>query len=101
MMTPVSSIIPRLSRTSELALARLRWWRTLNAMRTDKALDAVCLKLSRILPKRLVYWCYLRIGAYATMGKYGQTVVPELTMMDALNRFSRDEMGYGQRRGVR
>lgn len=39
------------------------------------------------LPKSLVMWCYVRVGAYATMGQYGDTEVSELTMMDALKRW--------------
>jgi hypothetical protein len=32
-------------------------------------------------------WCYVRVGAHATTGRYGDTVVPELSMMDALQRW--------------
>ena len=39
------------------------------------------------LPKCLVYWATIRLIAYATTGKYGNTVVPELTAMDALKRW--------------
>ena len=39
------------------------------------------------LPRYLVMWCYIRVVAYATTGKYGNTVVPELTAMDALRRW--------------
>jgi inhibitor of KinA sporulation pathway (predicted exonuclease) len=39
------------------------------------------------LPKSLVMWCYLRVGAHATTGKYGNTIVPELGMMEALDRW--------------
>lgn len=39
------------------------------------------------LPRYLVMWCYIRVAAHATMGKYGNTVVTELTMMDALKRW--------------
>lgn len=40
------------------------------------------------LPKRLVYWCAVRVGAHATVGaKYGRTIVPELRMMEALDRW--------------
>lgn len=43
------------------------------------------------MPKVLVKWCYVRVGAHATTGKYGKTVVPELSMMDALKRWDDDE----------
>ena len=39
------------------------------------------------LPKTLVYWSAMRIGAHATQGKYGNQIVPELTFMDALERW--------------
>ena len=39
------------------------------------------------LPKSLVMWCYVRVGAHATTGQYGDTVVPDLSMMDALKRW--------------
>ena len=39
------------------------------------------------LPRKLVMWCAIRLGAYATQGKYGTTIVPELTFMDAIKRW--------------
>lgn len=39
------------------------------------------------LPKRLVYFCAIRVGAHATTGNYSNTVVPELTLMDAIKRW--------------
>jgi hypothetical protein len=39
------------------------------------------------LPGKLVMWCGYRIGAFATMGEYGTTIIPELTFMDAMNRW--------------
>ncbi len=39
------------------------------------------------LPKTLVRWCGFRIGAHATQGKYGTTIVPELGFMDAMKRW--------------
>jgi len=39
------------------------------------------------LPKYLVMWCYVRVGAYATGGEYGDTEVSALSMMDALKRW--------------
>jgi hypothetical protein len=39
------------------------------------------------LPKKLVYYAALRIGAHATTGVYSDTVVPELTFLDALQRW--------------
>lgn len=39
------------------------------------------------LPKRLAYWCTIRVCSAATLPPYGDQVVPELTAMDALKRW--------------
>ena len=39
------------------------------------------------LPRTLVKWCFIRVAAHATTGDYESTVVPELSMMDALQRW--------------
>ena len=40
------------------------------------------------LPRQIVYWCAIRVGAYATTGQYRNTVVPELNFMEALRRWN-------------
>jgi hypothetical protein len=40
-----------------------------------------------LAPRWLVRWCGVRMGAHATTGRFGDQVVPELTMMDALTRW--------------
>jgi hypothetical protein len=40
------------------------------------------------LPKKLVYWCAIRLMSYATFGKYENTEVPVLTAVEALNRWA-------------
>lgn len=47
----------------------------------------LAIKLAWAMPRRLVYWCALRLIAHATQGQYGNTVVPELGAMDALKRW--------------
>ena len=42
------------------------------------------------LPRWLIYWACIRLIAYAPMGKYDKQVVPKLTAMDALKRWSDD-----------
>jgi hypothetical protein len=32
-------------------------------------------------------WCYVRVVGHAKSGKWGNTVVPEITAMDALKRW--------------
>ncbi len=39
------------------------------------------------LPAGLVYHAAIRLGAYATTGKYSKTVVPDLSLMDAIQRW--------------
>ena len=53
----------------------------------DKRRDAAIRWLAWRLPHRLVMWCYIRVGAHATTGQFGDTIVPELSMMDALKRW--------------
>lgn len=40
-----------------------------------------------MLPRRLVYWCAIRLLAHATQGKWGSQEVPQLRAMDALQRW--------------
>ena len=46
--------------------------------------------ISRIIPRKIVYYCAINLMAYATTGKYSGTVVPELSGMDAVKRFGDD-----------
>lgn len=55
--------------------------------RLDKTRDRLIQELVWRLPRRIVYWCAIRVGAEATTGQYGNTVVPELKYMDALKRW--------------
>ena len=43
-----------------------------------------------MLPKRIVYWCAIRVTAHATQGEYSGQLVPELTAMDAVQRYGDD-----------
>lgn len=42
------------------------------------------------LPKTLVYYCVMHVMAHATTGKYSETDVTELTMLDAVKRYHKD-----------
>ena len=42
------------------------------------------------IPDRIIYWCAIRVIAYATQGSYSSQIVPELTAMDAIDRFGKD-----------
>lgn len=39
------------------------------------------------LPRRLVYFATMRLGAHATTGEHSKQIVPELTFMDAVERW--------------
>jgi hypothetical protein len=55
--------------------------------RAAKARDTFLRKIAWHLPRRLIMWCYIRVAAHATTGEYSGTVVPDLTMMEALKRW--------------
>ncbi len=40
-----------------------------------------------LLPKRIIYFCFMHVMAYSTTGKYGKTVVPDLSGMEAIKRY--------------
>lgn len=50
--------------------------------------EAFAIWFASILPRSVVYWCAMRVGANATMGPYSDQIVPDLTMMDALKRWN-------------
>lgn len=43
------------------------------------------------LPNKLVYFCFMKVGAYATTGIYSNTDASEITMMHAIKRYSDDK----------
>jgi hypothetical protein len=49
----------------------------------EKTIMAIVWKL----PRRLVYWCAIRLIANATTGFYGDQNVPDLSAMVALKRW--------------
>lgn len=59
---------------------RFIWWRARTAERAAMA-------LAWRLPRWLVYWCAIRLGAHATTGQYSTTVVTDLPFMEALKRW--------------
>jgi len=50
-------------------------------------MERIWMKLAWLMPRKLVYWCAVRVAAHATVGKYSNQIVPDLTVMDALKRF--------------
>lgn len=61
-------------------LWRLQWRL---AVLAEKLQQAIAWRM----PRWLVYWCAIRLGAHATAGKYGDTNVPELKFVDAICRW--------------
>lgn len=49
--------------------------------------DRIILWLAWHLPKRLVYWCAVRVMAHATTKTWSSQEVPSLYAMDALKRW--------------
>ncbi len=39
------------------------------------------------LPKKLIYFCFMKVMVHATTGKYGNTEVPNITGMEAIKRY--------------
>lgn len=50
-------------------------------------IERLTIKLAWLMPRRLAYWCAIRVGAHATQGPYSDQVVPDLKFMDALQRW--------------
>jgi len=44
----------------------------------------------RKIPKKMVYFCFMHVMAYSTTGKYRSSIVPELSGMDAIERYHDD-----------
>lgn len=49
--------------------------------------EKMLFKIAWLLPKKLVYFCAIRLMSNATVGKYSNQEVPELTVIDALKRW--------------
>lgn len=45
------------------------------------------IKIAQWVPHQLAYWCAVRVVTNATTGPYSNQVVPDLTAMDALQRW--------------
>lgn len=56
-------------------------------MRLDVTRTKFQLWIAHRLPRWLVYWCSIRLGAAATTGKHSRTNTPSLLFADALKRW--------------
>jgi hypothetical protein len=52
-----------------------------------KMKEKLCKKIAWILPRSIVKWCYFRVLAHATQGKWSKQVVPDLTWQQAADRW--------------
>lgn len=50
-------------------------------------MEKVIIWIAWHLPRRIAYWCTIRVGVNATTGQYSSQVVPELYFTDALKRW--------------
>lgn len=56
----------------------------------DKILNWIAWKL----PCKIVYFAAIRLMAHATMGKYSNTIVPNISGMDAIKRWEDDKLKH-------
>jgi hypothetical protein len=49
--------------------------------------EKVIIRLAWLVPRRLAYWCAIRVGAHATTGKWAAEETPALLFCDALQRW--------------
>jgi hypothetical protein len=49
--------------------------------------ENIAIKIAWLLPREVVYWCAVRVGTYALVGKYDTESPTNLLMMDALKRW--------------
>lgn len=68
---------------------KVRWWIFKDDL-TRRFPEKVIMWIVWRLPKWLIYYAAIRLFAHATTGKYGDTVVPDLTMALACQRWSKD-----------
>ena len=48
-------------------------------------------KYVKLIPDKLKYYCAVWVLTHATTGKYGSTIVSEVTALEALKRFGEDK----------
>ncbi len=58
--------------------------RMMMRMSCETTIEKFWFWLAWLVPRKLAYFCTIRLGAHATTGQYSNTVVPEVTYMDVL-----------------
>lgn len=56
--------------------------------------EKFCQWLAWKLPKKVVYWCAIRLFAHATTNEYSSQNVPELLAIEALKRWDHTDDTY-------
>jgi hypothetical protein len=74
-------------RARTIAVNALLWWKYDARWYLDRWAEKALMALVWRLPRRLVYWCAIRVVAHATQGPYSAQIVPDLSAMDALKRW--------------
>ncbi len=67
---------------------RLAFWLLDPAQERSRARERAVQALANRLPREVAYWCTIRVLAHATTGPWGNTEVPALLAMDALQRWN-------------
>jgi hypothetical protein len=49
--------------------------------------EKLLIRVAWMLPRKLAYWCAVRVMSHATVGEYSRQIVPELTALEALQRW--------------
>ena len=52
-----------------------------------RGMEKLCMWIAWRLPRRLVYWCGVRMGAWASQGKWAGDEVPGITVLTAMERW--------------
>lgn len=68
---------------------RIRLWLAKDNL-TRRLPEKVIMAIVWRLPKWMIYWAAIRLFSHATTGPYGSTVASELTVFDAVERWSKD-----------
>jgi hypothetical protein len=49
--------------------------------------EKLLLRIAWSLPRGLVYWCAVRVGAHACYGQFASQIVPDLPFLTVLQRW--------------
>ena len=64
-----------------------RWWKYVALERLRRLQERVVVAVAWAMPRKVAYWCAIRVGVHGASGPWEGQVVPELTVADALKRW--------------